>query len=188
MALEFDLKGESSTVNGFYAWIRTLNLAEAQNTELNVTLYKADSTIKRTSTNLAALNILPDYSEQIDSFLLKYNDYHGDSLHYFSFNTVNTQNLPLYNYFIVIKSNRSTAYHSLVSIPRSTFGDPDARIDHELRTSSNAGASWNVARKVVTGTYTSENLDADLFKINVTRGYMPSDFINPYDSEDIVIS
>ncbi|MFX0106450.1 MAG: hypothetical protein ACFE75_13320, partial [Candidatus Hodarchaeota archaeon] len=35
VALEFDLKGERSTVNGFYAWIRTLNLTAAATTQLN---------------------------------------------------------------------------------------------------------------------------------------------------------
>jgi hypothetical protein len=184
VALEFDLKGESSIVNGFYAWIRTLNLTGAQNTELNVTLYQANSTIKRTEANLALVNLKPDFSKQIDSFLLKYNNYHNDSLTYFSFNTENTQNLPLYNYFIVIKSNRSESYHSIVSIPRSTFGDPDEKIDHQLRTTTTDGISWNIARKTVTGTYTSDFLDAASFKINVTRGYMPSDFINPYNYTD----
>ncbi|MFW9949503.1 MAG: hypothetical protein ACFFKA_05200, partial [Candidatus Thorarchaeota archaeon] len=184
VALEFDLKGESSTVNGFYAWIRTVNLTGAQNTELNITLYQADSTIARTAANLATLNLKPDTSKQIDSLLLKYSDYHGDNLTYFSFNNVNTQDLPLYNYFVVIKSNQSSSYHSLVTIPQFTFGDPDAIVDHQLRTTLNNGTSWNVATKVVTGTYTSEILDAASFKVNVTRGYMPSDFINPYNSSD----
>ncbi|NHJ24318.1 MAG: hypothetical protein EAX89_07065 [Candidatus Lokiarchaeota archaeon] len=184
VALEFDLKGESSTINGFYAWIRTLNLTGAQNTELYVTLYQANSTIQRTETNLALVNLRPDISKKIDSFIIKYNDYHNDSLTYFSFNISNTQKSPLYNYFIVINSNQSKSYHSLVSIPRASYGDPDIRIDHQLRTTLNNGTSWNVARKTVTGAYTSGQLDAASFKLNVTRGYMPSDFINPYNNSD----
>ncbi|MHA1487096.1 MAG: hypothetical protein ACTSSC_07970, partial [Promethearchaeota archaeon] len=43
VALEFDLKGESSSVNGFYAWIRTLNITQALNAELNITLYEANA-------------------------------------------------------------------------------------------------------------------------------------------------
>ena len=187
VALEFDLKGESSSVNGFYAWIRTLNLTEALNAELNITLYEANATIARTSSNLIAVNLEPDIAKLIDSKILDYNDYHGDSLTYFDFNLANTQDLELNNYFIVIKSNRSEQIFSLVTIPRETYGDyPDSTVDHQLRTSSNNGSTWNVARKQVlsTPTYTSDILDAAAFKLNVTRAYMPSDFTNPSDSQD----
>ena len=188
VALEFDLKGESSSVNGFYAWIRTLNLTQALNAELNITLYEANATIARTSSNLIANNLEPDTSKLIDSQIIDYNDYHGDSLSYFDFNPANTQNLGLNNYFVVIKSNHSEQVFSLVTIPRETYGDPDNRVDHQLRTSSNNGTTWNVAKKQVpsTPTYTSQILDAAAFKLNVTRAYMPSDFKNPYDSQDIL--
>ena len=186
VALEFDLKGESSSVNGFYAWIRTLNLTQALNAELNVTLYEANATIARTSSNLIAENLEPDTAKSIDSQIIDYNDYHGDSLSYFDFNPANTQDLDINNYFIVIKSNRSEQIFSLVTIPRETYGDPDSNVDHQLRTSSNSGLTWNVAKKQVPSTpiYTSEILDAAAFKLNVTRAYMPSDFTNPYDSQD----
>jgi hypothetical protein len=187
VALEFDLKGESSSVNGFYAWIRTLNLTKALTAELNITLYEANATIARTSSNLITVNLEPDAAKLIDSQIFDYNDYHGDSLSYFEFNTANTQNLGLSNYFIVIKSNRSDNVFSLVTIPRQTYGDPDSNVDHQLRTSSNNGTTWNVARKQVTTTttpYNSEILDAAAFKLNVTRAYMPSDFTNPSDSQD----
>ncbi|MBY8981270.1 MAG: hypothetical protein KGD72_12835, partial [Candidatus Lokiarchaeota archaeon] len=57
IALEFDLKGKGSTINGFYAWIRTLDLTKAVNAELNISLYEANSSIARTQSNLAS-NIL----------------------------------------------------------------------------------------------------------------------------------
>ncbi|NVM19419.1 MAG: hypothetical protein HWN80_17090 [Candidatus Lokiarchaeota archaeon] len=186
VALEFDLKGESSTINGFYAWIRTLDLSEAVNAELNITLYEANATIPRTQLNLASNNLKPDNAKPIDSMIVDFNEYHGDSLAYFEFNPVNTQNLQLYNYFVVIKSNRTEEIYSLVTIPRQTYGDPDSQIDHQLRTSTNGGTTWGIATKQVPSlpTYLSEQLDAAAFKLNVTRAYMPSDFTNPYDSQD----
>ena len=187
VALEFDLKGESSTINGFYAWIRTLDLTEAVNAELNITLYEANATIERTPLNLASNNLKPDNAKLIDSMIVGFNEYHGDSLTYFEFNTANTQNQKLYNYFVVIKSNRTEEIYSLVTLPRQTYGDPDNRVDHQLRTSTNSGVTWNVATKQVLATpspYLSETLDAAAFKLNVTRAYMPSDFTNPYDSQD----
>jgi len=184
VALEFDLRGMSSTVNGFYAWIRTLDLSKALDAELNVTLYKSNKTVVRTRANLRADTMEPDYAEIIDSFILNYDAYHGDSIHYFKFNTVNTLSLGLYNYFIVIKSNSSDLIYSLATIPRETFGDPEKRVDHQLKMSNDAGLSWDNAYKLVPGPitpYQSEQLDASPFILNVTRGYMPSDF---YISED----
>ncbi len=184
VALEFDLKGESSSVNGFYAWIRTLNLTQALNAELNITLYEANATIARTQSNLKAVNLEPNIAKLIDSKII---DYHGDSLSYFDFNLANTQNLELNNYFIVIKSNQSEQVFSLVTIPQQTYGDTDSWVDHQLRTSNNNGTTWNVATNIVPSIptpYTSETLDAAAFKLNVTRAYMPSDFTNPSDSQD----
>ncbi|MHA1509992.1 MAG: hypothetical protein ACTSO6_14965, partial [Promethearchaeota archaeon] len=189
VALEFDLKGKSSSVNGFYAWIRTLNLTKALTAELNITLYEANATIARIESNLIAPNLKPDAAKLIDSQIIDYNDYHGDSLTYFEFNTANTQNLGLSNYFIVIKSNQPDVF-SLVTIPQQTYGDPDSSVDHQLRTSINNGATWNVARKQVPTTttpYLSEILDAAAFKVNVTRAYMASDFTNPSDSQDTLM-
>ncbi len=182
VALEFDLKGKSSAVNGFYAWIRTLNLTEALSAELNITLYEANATITRTQANLISNNLKPDNAKLIDSIIIS--NYNGDSLSYFEFNQANTQNLKLYNYFIVIKSNHTDKIFSLVTLPRQTFGDPNSTVDHQLRTTNDDGLTWNVAKKQVTPGYESEELDATVFKLNVTRGYMPSDFINPDDSQD----
>jgi len=185
VALEFDLKGKKSTVNGFYAWIRTLNVSLAASAELNITLYEANATIVRTQSNLRTNNLEPNYNRMIDSIVIS--SYNEDNLTYFEFNSANTLNLDLFNYFIVIKSNRPEKIYSLVTIPRFTFGDPDNYVDHQLRVSSN-GQDWSIARKTIPSLfpYVSERLDATSFKINVTRGYMPSDLWNSeYDNLNI---
>jgi hypothetical protein len=179
VALEFDLKGEKTTVNGFYAWIRTVNLTEAAITELNITLYRADDTLVRTDGNLRSVPLMlnPNYNEMIDSKL--FTSYTEDNISYFEFNTANTQNLNLSNYFIVIKSNNSNEVYSLVTLPFIVFGD-DGRTEHQLIITNNDGISWSLAKKQVEATiqtYTSVQLDASPFKLNVTRGYMPSDFV-----------
>jgi hypothetical protein len=186
VALEFDLKGQKSTINGFTAWIRTLNVSKAVNAELNISLYKANDTIARTQSSLALNNLEPDDAQVIDSMIVGYNEYHGDSLRYYEFDALKTQDLSLYNYFIVIKSNHTDEVFSLVTIPRQTYGDPDNRVDHKLITSDNSGSTWNIAKKQVPALplYTSEQLDAAAFKLNVTRAYVPSDFTNPYDNRD----
>jgi len=171
VALEFDTKGESSNINGFYAWIRTLDLDLAKNAELNITLYWSNVTIQRTQSNLLNVRMGPDYNKRIDSFIVNYEDYHGDTLAYFSFNSANTANLNLSNYFIVIKSNVSDLVFSLVTIPQYV----DSIADHQLEMSDDEGVSWKFARSV-RGSLPSGKSDASLFKINVTRGYMPSDF------------
>ncbi|MFX0057120.1 MAG: hypothetical protein ACFE85_01875 [Candidatus Hodarchaeota archaeon] len=179
VALEFDLKGEASTVNGFYAWIRTLNKTAAASANLNISLYEANRTVVRTDSNLRNVGLGPNNSRMIDSFTT---GYLGDELSYFEFNTANTVDLKLYNYFIVIKSDSAEKIYSLVSLPRVTFGDPDQITDHQLKKTTDNGQSWSNARKnVETTIYFSEQLDASSFKINVTRGYMPSDFIMSED-------
>jgi len=176
VALEFDLKGKKSTVHGFHAWIRTLDLTEAASTQLNISLYRANRTIIRTESNLRNIDLGPDYDEIIDSTIV--NAYNGDSLSYFEFNSLNTSNMDLYNYFIVIKSNNSKEVYSLVTLPHFTFGDSET--EHQLKTTYNDGQNWRNAKKVITTDdlpYTSGQLDASSFKLNVTRGYVPSDFI-----------
>lgn len=191
VALEFDLKGEKTTVNGFYAWIRTLNLTEAAITELNITLYRANDTLVRTDGNLRSIQLNPDYSEMIDSKI--FSGYTEDNISYFEFNIANTQNLNLSNYFVVIKSNNSNEVYSLVTLPFIDFGD-DGRTEHQLLTTNNDGSSWSLAKKQVEATiqsYISVQLDASPFRLNVTRGYMPSDFIyddiNTLKIQDITI-
>jgi len=173
VALEFDLRGYNTTVNGFYAWIRTLNLTEAVkvNAILNITLYKSNDTIIRdgTSSNLKKENLVPDYASKIDNILVKYSN---DNLSYFKFNLSNTSNLILYNYFIVIKSNSSKNIFSLVTIPcDGTYGD--SKTEHQLKNTTDCGKNWTNAK----GIFDSDQLDASSFKLNVTRGYMPSDFL-----------
>jgi hypothetical protein len=177
VALELDLKGEDSAVNGFYAWIRTLDLVQAATSELNITLYRSNITVVRTDNNLRNIDLGPDYNEMIDTKLLV--SYTGDELSYFEFNLGNTGNLNLYNYFIVIKSDNADEVYSLVTIPYYNFGD-DGRTEHQLKTTSNDGGLWKTAVKYIPATgasYFSGQLDASSFKLNVTRGYMPSDFI-----------
>lgn len=177
VALEFDLKGEKTTVNGFYAWIRTLDLTKAATTELNITLYRADDTIVRTEANLRGTQLNPDYNEMIDSNL--FTSYTKDNTSYFEFNTANTQNLNLSNYFIVIKSNNSDEVYSLVSLPYTDF-TADGITEHQLITTNNDGLNWSLATNQIETTnepYPSSQLDASPFRLNVTRGYMPSDFV-----------
>ena len=184
VGLEFDLKGKNSTVNGFYAWIRILDQSEALNTQLEISLYEANDTIRRTESQFLNNILEPNTGALIDSLTVKSNEFDGDTLNYFAFNTVNTKNLSLYNYIIVIKSNNSNTVYSIVTLPQSTFGDPDARIDHQLIATTDDGSTWDLPSISVPVSYTTETLDAALFKVNVTRGYMPSDFTNPDDEED----
>ena len=176
VALEFDLRGAKSTVNGFYAWIRTLDTVEAATSQLNITLYRANRTVVRDEdgNNLRTIDLGPDESQLIDSILVDYTD---DKLSFFKFNTSNTRNLNLSNYFIVIKSNNSKQVYSLVALPYYDYGD-DLITEHQLKTTHNDGERWINAQKVVEhkDKYESGQLDASSFKINVTRGYMPSDF------------
>ncbi|MFX1312324.1 MAG: hypothetical protein ACFFHD_06895, partial [Promethearchaeota archaeon] len=173
VALEFDLRGLNSTVNGFYAWIRTLNLQEASNAELNISLFYANTTIKRDEINLRSETLRPNMSisSLIDTNITQY---YQDKPFYFKFNTDNSSNLKLYNYFIVIKSNVSTPIYSLVAFDYSAFGDNET--EHQLKTSEDSGVSWKNAKKVIDGNKLVQ-MDASSFKLNVTRGYMPSDFI-----------
>ena len=176
VALEFDLKGLNSTVNGFSAWIRTLNVSEAINTRLNITLYRANSTIKREDAYLGVNSLMPDNNTMIDTKLWNYT---ADELSYFTFDINNATNLNVSNYFIVIKSNNSKEVYSLVTLPYSTYGDINVSNDHQLKTTQDEGGTWiNAIKKINTNdtTYSSGQLDASSFRLNVTRGYMVSDF------------
>ncbi|TFG24711.1 MAG: hypothetical protein EU533_01850, partial [Promethearchaeota archaeon] len=178
VALEFDLRGENSTVNGFYAWIRTLNVTKAQNTKLNITLYRANATIRRTLTQLVSDLIEPDLTNgQIASVNLDVGDYTSDGPIYFEFDNSHTNNLTRYNYFIVISSDSNEDVFSLVTIPRDStnfYGDGTTNVDHQLKTTENAGSDWKNA--IYTAYTAAGQLDASDFILNITRGYMPSDF------------
>lgn len=170
VAMEFDLKGLGTTVNGFYAWIRTLNTTLAPNTELNITLFRADQTIVRTESNLRDIDMNPDYSQQIDSFILQ--DFTKDNLSYFSFDETKTGGLNVSNYFIVIRSNNSKRVYNLVTIPWFNYGDGET--EHQLKKTEDGGQNWVNAKSQYEG---NPQLDASQFKLNVTRGYKPSDFL-----------
>ena len=119
----------------------------------------------------------------IDSKLISYTN---DQLSYFSFNSANTQNLNLSNYYVVIKSTNSEEVYSLVTLPYFDYGD-EGRTEHQLLTTENNGLDWDFAEKIIETdnlpyTYETNLLDASSFKLNVTRGYMPSDFI--YDGNN----
>ncbi|MFX1417435.1 MAG: hypothetical protein ACFE9N_00800 [Promethearchaeota archaeon] len=175
VALEFDLKGEESALNGFYGWIRTLDLVEATTTQLNISLYRANRTVVRIPSNLRNIDLGPDYNDMIDSFIVS--NYYEDALSYFAFDISNTGKLNLSNYFIVVKSNNPKEVYSLVTLPWFDYGDD--KTEHQLKTTNNDGINWANAKKVVISDfrpYTSGQLDASSFKLNVTRGYMPSDF------------
>jgi len=174
VALEFDLKGLKTTVNGFYAWIRTLDLEEAATTQLNISLYRSNRTVERTDLYLREINLGPDYDEMKDTKVVT--NHNADKLFYFELNKSNTRNLNLSNYFIVIKSNNSKEVYSLVTLPFDEYGD-DLRTEHQLKTTENDGVLWKNAIKEIDSVYISRQLDASSFKLNVTRGYMPSDFI-----------
>ncbi len=188
VALEFDLRGLKSTVNGFYVWIRTLNLTKARNARLNISLYRANNTMTREgfvgennliqSPGSGATLIQPNLTQRpLDSKLWEYSDYHGDELFYFDFNSSKTNNLTRYNYFIVIKSNSSDSeIYSLVTLPiTDPFGDGEN--DHVLKTTTDNGDTWKRAFCFLsTEARALGLLDASQFILNVTRGYMPSDF------------
>ncbi len=175
VALEFDLKGNNCTVNGFNVWIRTLNISEAANTSINITLYRANTTIVRDTINLQDNTLRPDDTPPIDTIII--NSYIDDNYTNFNFNTSKTDKLNVSNYFIVIKSNNSKVVYSLVGLPWISYGDSET--EHQLKRTNDDGNTWVNAKKIIdtqTGQYTSGQLDASLFKLNVTRGYMPSDF------------
>ena len=179
VALEFDLKGLKSTINGFYAWIRTLDLQEAAKAELNISLFRANATVIRDSDqfpggeNLRSESLKPNMSlsSLIDTKITQYNQ---DKPFYFKLNIANTSDLELYNYFIVIKSNISKSIYSLVTLPYTAYGDD--KTEQQLKISDNSGDNWKNAKININGNPIPQ-LDASSFKLNVTRGYMPSDFI-----------
>ncbi|TFG25340.1 MAG: hypothetical protein EU529_01300 [Promethearchaeota archaeon] len=184
IALEFDLLGLKSTVNGFYAWIRTLNLTKARNARLNISLYRANNTMDRSlnnliqSTGVGATIIQPNLTQRpLDSKLWEYSDYHGDELFYFDFDSSKTNNLTRYNYFIVIKSNSSEPdIYSLVTLPVNVpFGDGE--YDHVLKKTTDNGVTWKRTTSFLsTAAKDAGDLEASQFILNVTRGYIPSDF------------
>lgn len=179
IAMEFDLRG-NATVNGFFAWIRALNLTEAINSNLTILFYRANDTKPRDQIqtyDTDPRNILlepkdpPIYSFDITGYL-------NDTIFQFEFNNP-IAGLNVSNYFIVIKSNISTDTFHLMTIPfeaPSGIGeDPDSPDgpDHLLLKTEDDGVSWEKYQYPVYGQF-----DASPFIINVTRGWMPNDILN----------
>lgn len=183
LALEFDLRGANSTINGCYIWIRTLNLTKAATAVLNITLYRANATMNRA--NLDNNNLInPDISDG-KLYSTEIIGYIEDELYYFEFDTSQTNNLERFNYFIVITSDQSDDVYSLVTLPRGQFGDGSEASDHQLKNGTVGTDNWDLAFSDIS--IRSENagfLDASQFKLNVTRGYMPSDFNNSLKIQD----
>ncbi len=176
VALEFDLRGEGTTINGFNAWIRTLNRTMASGVKLNISLYRSNNSIVRDSDGLQKTMISPDYSQYLGSILI--DSFKGDGITYFDLSSINAVNLGIGNYFIVINSSSSDLIYSLVTIP-SDASIGDGKLEQQLKRTTNNGVTWTNAKKLIETTstpYTSTQLDASSFELNVTRGYMPSDF------------
>jgi hypothetical protein len=87
------------------------------------------------------------------------------------------------NYFIVIKSNRSEVIYNIVTIPRGDWGDQSEHPDHYLLQTNDYGENWNRATSLLPEASIYQ-LDISQFKLNVTRGYMPSDFNNSLKIQD----
>ncbi|MFW9898206.1 MAG: hypothetical protein ACFFDO_02980 [Candidatus Thorarchaeota archaeon] len=183
IALEFDLRGKNSTIHGCYLWIRTLNLTKAENAKLNISLYYANDTISRNYNNLNWFSTHKKIQPNLTTGLIfsdewDYNAYNGDELFYFKFDSSFTFNLTRYNYFIVIKSNQSDeGIYNLVCNTRGIYGDVseiNQNIDHLTLLSNNSGVDWNLG--ISSKSPNLQQLDASQFKLNITRGYIPSDF------------
>jgi len=175
VAMEFDLRG-NATVYGFYAWIRALNLTEANNSNLTISLYRANDTKPRDQIQTFdsdPKNILIEPKDLIDSFNII--GYQNDTIFHFEFDNPIT-GLNVSNYFIVIKSNISTDTFHLMTIPFQGIGkDPDSYDgpDHLLLKTEDDGVSWEKYQYPGYGQF-----DASPFIINVTRGWMPNDILN----------
>jgi len=166
IGLEFDIRGNNTIINGFYAWISTVNATLAENTSLNISIYKSSELIPSRSSleDVDPKNIYPstlEYSTIITDFI-------PDDLNYFDF--PDTVTLDSYNYFLVLGTNNTLDAYRLVVYP-STGGDGDN--EHVLEVKD--GGSWWIANITRGAQY--RRLDASSFTLNVTRGFMPSDFI-----------
>ena len=173
LALELDIRGNNTLLNGFYAWIRTVNYSAAETTELNITLYKSNKKVINRNNLNADDDAIPN--TLISDYSISYVNYTEDKIDYFKFET--TLRLDLYNYFIRIDVNNSDVY-KLVTLDSDDESYGDDEEDHILKRYT--GTYWERVRiNINPGVtpYTTGFLDASSFKLNITRGYMPSDFI-----------
>ncbi len=172
IALEFDIRGNNTIVNGFYAWIRTIDIPLAATTELKISIYKSDIIIENRGNIPNFDEAIPETAELAYSTVLL--NYNKDGVNYFEFNTIET--LDYYNYFIIIEANNSDVYRLITIDRRTDYGDNE--YDHLLKRYDFGDSAWQLAeiQSIGNGPVGSGSLDASSFKLNVTRGYMPSDF------------
>ncbi|MCK4280485.1 MAG: hypothetical protein KAX10_00090 [Candidatus Lokiarchaeota archaeon] len=177
VALEFDLRG-NATIYGFQTWIRALNLSAALNSNLTISLLRANDTVLRsqiTGDGPPAENILIKPEVKIYSYNLT--GYINDTIIYFDFD--NPKGLNVSNYFIEIKSNISTDAFHLMTLPQTApfpsegYDHDDNRNDHILLKTEDNGISWEKFYRSDCALF-----DASPFIINVTRGWMPNDILN----------
>ena len=72
-----------------------------------------------------------------------------------------------------------------MTLPRGQYGDGTEPSDHQLKNGTVASDTWDLAFSDISiRAQTAGFLDASQFKLNVTRGYMPSDFNNSLKIHD----
>lgn len=194
VALSFDLRGRS-TVHGFWMWIRSENLSSNEN--LIMTLFKTNNT-GITYTQIISTTLYQTINYGRDAFyqqpgnrsgdkilsLPAIVNYNRDNLSYFTLPS--PLSLPTGNYFLVLNSSKvSGTRYSLVTLaqddddlkPWFTFSSraPDLKRVHTLAFSNNNGVRWNpVMNQSYYGSRFHE-VNAAPFKVQLTRGLVPSD-------------
>ncbi|MBD3215068.1 MAG: hypothetical protein GF311_20845 [Candidatus Lokiarchaeota archaeon] len=161
LGLEFDIRGNTTIFHGFYAFLNTTNPAAATNTEINISLYKADTFTQ----NRGILSCIPE--NYIDSTVIS--DVVSDNLAYYPFPDTS---LEPFNYFIVLTTNNSLNAYSLIA-HWNNEGEGETN-EHLLE--MDIGDGWELAQRSISGGGQSNDFDASSFTVNVTRGYMPTDF------------
>jgi hypothetical protein len=159
--LEFDIRGNNTIFHGFYAHLNTSNEIAATNTEINISLYRADTSTQ----NRESLSCRPE--NYVDSVVIT--DVVADSLAYYDFPDTT---LEPFNYFIVLSTNNSLNAYSLIA----HWNDEGEGENNEHLLEMDIGDGWELAERSISGGGQSNDFDASSFTLNVTRGYMPTDF------------
>ena len=183
IALEFDVRGDS-TIYGFQAWIRALDIDDSVTSNLTIQLCQANISepIARSAlldpTN-AQLLATPDETAILSEITLL--NYSVDRPMWFNLTTDHSGiDVSVGNYFIIISANTTSIVgetrFSLVSIPydapiNNKF-DPDQKVDHLLLSKS---ANWEIAEATFHLVTTTIQADASNFAINLSRPYNPSE-------------
>ncbi|WP_457557796.1 hypothetical protein [Candidatus Harpocratesius sp.] len=182
IALEFDIRGDS-TVFGFQAWIRALDIEDSVTSNLTIQLCQANISEPVARSQLlnpsnSQLLATPDETAILSEISIL--NYSNDEPMWFNFTSNHLGvDLSVGNYFIVISTNTSSVVgekrFTLVSIPfDAPFDpkDPDNKIDHLLLTKS---TTWEQAKATLKSTSDHPQLDASNFIINLSRPYLPSE-------------